>query len=139
MEEIVEEKISPELSKLGNYALRVGEDLYTRINKYIHVVKSLEDKKITKQNWIREAVKEKLEKEKDVSPGSISRERVLTFKLEYPLIKAIEGQVEITKKFRYSYSKKKWFEEAFYEKLERDEHKAKTLLEKLVESQKSKV
>ncbi|CUI16785.1 hypothetical protein PNK_1168 [Candidatus Protochlamydia naegleriophila] len=78
-----------------------------------------------------------VEKEKDVSPGSISRERLLTFKLEYSLIKVIEGQVEITKKFRYSYSKKKGFEEAFYEKLERDEHKAKTLLEKLVEGHKS--
>ncbi len=139
MEEIEEQVSSSELSKLGNYALRVGEDLYTRINKYIHVVKYLEDKKLTKQNWIREAIREKLEKDQEVSPDSISRERFLNFKLEYSLIKAVERQVEITKKFRYSFSKKKWFEEAFYEKLERDEHKAKTLLEKLVGTQKSKV
>lgn len=140
MEEI-EEKVSSseELTKLGNYALRVGEDLHARINKYIHIVKYLKDKKLTKQNWIKEAVIEKLEKDKEVSPDSISREKFLNFKLEYSLIRAIERQVEITKKFRYSYSKKKWFEEAFYEKLEREEHKAKALLEKLVGTQKSKV
>lgn len=137
MEEIEEKIDSSELKELGNYALRVGDDLYKRINKYIHIVKYLENKKLTKQSWIKEAIREKLEKDKEVTTDSISRERLLNFKLERPVINAIERQVEITKKFRYSYSKKKWFEEAFYEKLDRDEHKAKTLLSKLVDTSKS--
>lgn len=122
---------------ISRYSLKIGEDLHNKINKQILLLKHLEDPSFSKQRWIREAIQDKLKRqEEESSLDGICKERSLNFKLEHFLAKRIDSCINKIKKMRYSFSRKQWFIEAFYEKLDQDEQKAKKLLEKMRELDK---
>lgn len=142
MEDIDEfEKLEDELRNTPlqpvNYSFRVNEDLYNRFNKHLHLLKRLENSSISKQKWITEAINEKLASEKS-NPDSIAKDRHISFRVEKQLSKNIEKSIEKTRKFRRSFSKKQWFVEAIYKKLETEEHKAKDLLKQMAKSLETK-
>lgn len=114
-----------------NYSVTIGDNLHLRIEKHVRLLKILEDKSHTKQKWILNAVKEKLKKECD--PLS-SKDRHLQIKMDPKTHQLIEEQVNMIKKGRRSYSKKQLIVEAIFEQLDREEEKAKELLEKLKSS-----
>lgn len=120
-----------ETETLINHSITIGEHLHKRIEKHIHLLKHLEDQSHTKQKWFISAFLEKIENDKDEDLPSSSKDRHLRFKLEKQLQQKIEKKIGLIKKFRKSYSKKQWFVEAIYEKLESEEEKARKLLLKL--------
>jgi len=99
------------------YSCNVDANLYDKLEKHLFALRGLEGK-TTKQSWITQAIQEKLKNEKFTS--DIPKEKRLGFSIEKETHKEIEKRVELLKKFRTSYSKKQWFVEAFYEKLDRD-------------------
>lgn len=116
------------------YSVTIGDHLHYRIEKHIRLLKLLEDEGHTKQKWILNAVKEKLKKECD--PLS-SKDRHLQIKIDPDTHQQIEEQVNLIKKGRRSYSKKQLIVEAIFEQLDREEEKARELLEKLKNSIKT--
>ncbi len=113
-----------------NYGVRIGNNLHQRITKHINMLKYLEDPCKTRQTWITQAIKEKLDSEEKLGPEGIPSDRFLNIKLSSELNHKIERRVDIIKKIRISFSKKLWLLEAIYEKLDRDETETKKLLAK---------
>ena len=109
-------------------AMRIGENLYNRLNKIVRLIKHLDNHGQTKQNWMAEAVKEKLERELEQDVIDICRERFIQVKLDQTLNERVNEHVDGLKNNRISFSKKHWLVEALYDKLDRDEEKLRRTL-----------
>lgn len=124
------------MDHIKNCSIRIGERLYKRINKHVQLLKHLK-KTQNKQDWIEQAILEKLAKEEegDISE-SVSPEKHLSFKIQSQIDAKIENRVEFIKKIRGSFSKKQWILEAVYEKLDLEEKEteknAKELLKNML-------
>ncbi|MGA8164358.1 MAG: hypothetical protein WB791_04945 [Waddliaceae bacterium] len=124
---------------LGNqitktYTIRVNEHFFEKIDKQISILKYLEGQSQSKQRWIQEAVKEKIENEKEKDPQSIPMEKRLHFKLAKKDSEYISQRVSFVKKFRESFSQKQWLIEAIQEKLDREKIKTEKVLNDLKKS-----
>lgn len=117
--------------KIKNFSFRIGEYLHKQLNKHILLLKKLDNQNHSKQRWLEEAVKEKLEFEERFGDKLVQKDNFLSLKISEPLYDRIEKRIEFAKRFRVSYSLKKWLLEAVSEKLEREDEKAKELLLKL--------
>ena len=115
--------------KLRCYSLRIGEHLHIRIDNHIHLLKKLESRSHSKQKWLEDAVREKLDEEENLSPENLPRDRYLAIKFNKFLSDRMDKQIQILKKFRVSYSTRLWVIEAICRKLEMDEEKVKRLLD----------
>ena len=112
-----------------SYAIRIDDHLHRKLEKHLKILKFIEHQKQSKQNWIVEAVKDKLKRDLDLK--EIPKDKRLVFKIDNTLSKQVSKQVDILKKFKNSYSKKQWFVEAINEKLEKEESKTKEFLEEI--------
>lgn len=130
--EELENEIRTAPIELINYSFRIIEDLYLRFNKHIHLLKRLENTSISKQRWITEAIKEKLEKESTSNFEDLPKDRHISFRVAKNLSNMVENSVIKTRKFRRSFSKKQWFVEAIYEKLDKEEQQSKELLKNML-------
>lgn len=119
------------------FCIRVNGPIYRKINDYVTIVRRSSNRSFSKKLWAQEAIKEKLEREKSIFSDKFNAKKI-TFSIDRSLNDDVDKQVEILKKIHKSYSKKAWFEEAFYEKIENDKHKSQELLEKLTSFAKSK-
>jgi hypothetical protein len=119
-----------------SYSVTIGDNLHKRIDKHLNLLKNLEDENYTKQQWLMAALKEKLEKDENLS--DIPKARHLRVQVDRNTHKKLESMVNLIKNFRRSYSKKQLLVEAICEKLDREEEKAKKLLLDLKELQKQK-
>lgn len=117
--------------KTKNYSLRISENIFNRINNHVHILKRLESRSHSKQRWIEEAICEKLNHEEALNNIKLPKEKHLSFKISESLSKRIENRIELVRKFKISYSAKKWLLDAITEKLERENEKATALLLKL--------
>ncbi|MGE3556380.1 MAG: hypothetical protein AB7M93_26120 [Candidatus Obscuribacterales bacterium] len=97
--------------------LRIGITFADRLKRHILSVERMEGKRVTKQQWIEAAIREKLEKEKHLHPADIGKEPRLSLKLVESLSREIDEKVDFMRKFRSTYSKKQWVVEAIEEKL----------------------
>lgn len=113
------------------FSLRINERFYNRLHNHIHLLKKLESRSHSKQRWIEDAVKEKLETAEKNEDNNIPKDKFLSFKIPEHLCKRMQQQIEHAKKFKISYSYTKWLLEAMLEKLEREDEKAKRLLKQL--------
>ncbi|CUI18213.1 conserved hypothetical protein (plasmid) [Candidatus Protochlamydia naegleriophila] len=120
-----------------SYCVRLNRTIYYKINDHITIIKRLSNRFLSKNKWIEDAIKEKLEREKILPPEQI-REKTVTFSIDRSLNNDIEQRVNFLKSIHNSFSKRKWFEEAFFEKLERDRHKSQELIEKMASLAKIK-
>lgn len=111
-----------------NHSITIGDHLHKRIENHILLLKSLIDRNHTKQKWIITALLEKLKHDENNLP---SKEKHLRFNVDPHLHNEISKKINYLKKFRKSYSKKQWFLEAIYEKLEREEENTKNMLVQL--------
>lgn len=116
-------------SHYKSFGFRVSEQLFGRIGKIINLLKYFEKNKITRRKWLEDAFKEKLAIEESQSDDEIPPERNLNFVIDEELLNRIELRVNILKRFRTSYSKKKWVLEAVDAKLEKDERLLRKLLD----------
>lgn len=115
-------------SPLQGYVIEISESLHRKIEQLISTLNKLNDRSHSKKSWAIEAIKEKLQAE-SASPNVV-KEKHLNLFMSQQLNQELEKKVALHKKFRKSYSKKKWIMEALYEKLEREENKADMLIEK---------
>lgn len=89
-----------------NYSFRIYEDLYNRFNNHLHLLKHLESYSITKQKWLIDAIKEKIEFESQTSSEFLKKDRHISFRVEKKLARSIDKYVENSRMFRRSFSKK---------------------------------
>lgn len=111
------------------YTIRIGESLYERLDQHILLLNHVEQTDHSKQSWILEAIQDKLKGEEGSS--LIPKVKHVHFKVPKDLSRKIVNRVEFIRKFRDSYSKKKWILEAIEEKLEKEENKTKKLIEEI--------
>lgn len=115
------------------YTLRISENIYCRIENILKAFNYLGMEKHTKKSWLTECVESKLEKEQSLSIENIPKPRRLFFKIDKLLDDRIKKNVDTTKQFVDSFSKKQWFMEAILEQLEKDETIVKDSLRELSE------
>ncbi|MFZ0565994.1 MAG: hypothetical protein WAM28_07405 [Chlamydiales bacterium] len=118
-------------TEYSNYCIRVSENIYQKVDRLVHILKQADSPGHTKQKWLTEAIKEKLEIENHLSSDDFPKEKQLSVKLAIHLRKKIEKRVTLIKKFRTSYSIKQWIMEAIFEKLDRDIERTAQLLEEI--------
>ena len=118
-------------SELKSFSIELSKDLAQRLNKHIQLLKKLDSEIKFKQAWVEKAIEEKLQREKEDSHQNLEDE-YLHFKINYKIHEAVKNQVNLIKKFRNSYSQKKWFLEALYEKLDRDEQQTRQLMQNML-------
>lgn len=126
---MVDEIEIPEDMKLCSIGL--DEYLFNRIEKHVLICRSLENSKKKKQQWIQEAIEEKLEREDHPKNIPIPRDKGVNFKLPSQTYQKLEKRLKLIKKVKGSFSRKRWIIEAIEEKLERESFK----LEKFMEEQ----
>lgn len=119
------------INHFQSYSLSIGENLWNRIDKHINLLKHLDNKSISKQNWVKEALEERLALSEKADFDKIPKAKHMNFKINESLNFKIEQEVKVIKKLRKSYSKKKWIVDALYDKLDREDHKARSLIEKI--------
>lgn len=90
------------------------------------------ESKISKQSWAEEAIKEKLENERDIH-SCLLKNKSFTFLLSNDLEKEIEERIKIIKKFSRSSSRKKWLLDAFLQKIENERDEIKKHLDSSIE------
>ena len=122
-----------EKPSVKGYSVKIDEYLYKRLNKHIRILKHAENKALSTQKWVTDAIIEKLAK---TDTEELPQDRHLVLKINDPINEKIDSNVEHQKKFRQSYSKKRWFLEAINEKLDREEPKTKKYLEEILQTTK---
>jgi hypothetical protein len=126
--ETLEQELLP--VELTSYSITLGENLYQRLAKHIHLLKHLDNHSLSKQRWVTDSLIEKLEKDETLESDLLIKKRYLHFKVSSHLNEKIEKKIEVIRKFQPFFTKKQWFVEAIFEKLDREEQKVKTLLDK---------
>ncbi len=120
-----------EADSYSNYCIRVNENIYQKIDRAVRVLKQVDTQGQTKQKWLVESIREKLEIETKLSPDDLPKEKQLNIKLACHLRKKVNKRVELIKKFRTSYSIKQWIMDAIFEKLDRDNDLTKKIIEEI--------
>jgi hypothetical protein len=112
------------------YCIEISNSLHEKISHHVELLKRLDDRGYSRRRWALEAIKEQLhEEEHQVSDEDAQKKHVLSIAFPEHTHKRIEDKITAIKRFRKSYSKKKWILEALYSKLERDQQKLTKLIE----------
>jgi hypothetical protein len=86
----------------------------------------------TKQDWIAQAIQEKLEREMSGSvPCQANKDRRMVLKLDPETSKVLQNRVDLSRRIGASYSKNKLILEAIDEKLELEAKQTRRWLESL--------
>lgn len=123
--------------KYIDYSVRIGANFFHRLNNHIRLRKHVGFSN-SKQAWINEAIREKIESDKDKSLEDITGDKYLNIKINHYLNEEVEKLVEVIKKIRISFSKKQWLIEAILDKLDRDEPKIKQKFNERIHSTQPK-
>ncbi|MBT4936328.1 hypothetical protein HON22_00250 [Candidatus Peregrinibacteria bacterium] len=100
------------------YTLKLGDSLFSRIDNHLLQMKYLSSERQSRQNWILNAVKEKLNQ--DLLSSAIPKIRSTTLRIDPKTFKKLDQRVEFIKKIRGNFTKKHLIVEAIEEKLERE-------------------
>lgn len=113
---------------------KISPLLHKEIETHLEAVQNLKNEKITKQDWILEAIQEKLK----TKPSSFKNEDRICINIDLLTKTNLEECVSKLKKHQGKYSKRQLIVDAIKEKLNTDEHSIKRkysnhrlLLEKL--------
>lgn len=122
--------------KKRTISLSISKQIAQKIDQHLLVRKNfLNEINMSKHKWAQEAVKEKLEKEKNVQ-SCLIKNKSFNFELPKDLEDKINKRVDFAKKFSKSFSRKKWFLEAFLEKIEDERDVIKEHLDRSFDSLK---
>lgn len=106
------------MTKFKNYCVTVSPILHKKIDKHVSVFKNLLKQELRKQDWIIEAIKEKLER--DVPSQEIIKEKSMGLHLDPLLHQRIGKHVDMKRQFHFSFSKNKWILDAIQERLDQE-------------------
>jgi hypothetical protein len=123
-------------SKIYQYTVSISPHLHNRLDKHIFILKKLVRTGHTKQQWLVEAVEEKLKNEKSSQTQDIEKEKRVSLRIDVLTKKILEEQIQLIRCFRTSYSKRKWILDAIQEKLDLEEVSIKKRHLELLESDK---
>jgi hypothetical protein len=123
----------PAIAPIGvdSVCFNMGEHLFNRLEKHLFNLSCIEDQRQSKQRWIIEAIKEKMERDFQSEDFSMPRFRKVFLKISKPLNRKLDSIISMIKKVRGSFSKKQLIVEAIQEKLEKDEPKINHSLKKI--------
>lgn len=117
------------LPKRKSFPLTISIYLFDLLKSRVLKIKSQEDYSCTRQQWINQAIREKLEieKEKQKKINTVlhkeSRQKRLSLLLEDKVVEEIDALLNERRAMGdVSFSKKSWIIEAIKEKLARDSH-----------------
>lgn len=113
--------------KSQQYSVSISQNLHDRITKHLLILKKLCRQGQTKQNWLMEAIRERLEFEENNKECEF-QERRITLQVDLLTEERLSHRVSYIKQFRSSYSKKKWILDAIEEKLEKEKPMAEQKL-----------
>ena len=105
--------------KLQQYSFCITQNLHDRLTKHLLILKKLCLQGQTKQNWLMEAIREKLSLAESIQECDF-QERRINIQVDLLTEEKLSSRVAYIKQFRSSYSKKKWILDAIEEKLEKD-------------------
>lgn len=104
------------------YTLRITRTLVERLNRHLSYLKFVKNKRFSKRSWVLDALREKIEGEKNTDIPDIPKRGVILLELEDELAREVDAKVRLVRDVRGSYSIKSWMVDAIEEKLERDAH-----------------
>jgi hypothetical protein len=122
--------ITQSKQKRIEYTVTIGNHLFERIAKHMRLMKYLKNDDSNKQEWVREAIKEKLKAIENQQLG----DKFLHLKLDVELWQELEEKVESLKAVRRTVSKKTLIEEAIFDKLDREEQSSRELLKNMLKA-----
>ena len=112
-----------------NYLIKISENLHSKVSRQLQLSKQIEGKSQSKQEWVREAIEEKLKQEANdaFDINKIHQEKYLRIDIDDQLDQKVQIQLDLNRKFRPSFTRKEWLLEALNEKLARDGKKQNSL------------
>lgn len=113
-------------NKVQQYTVSISPLLHGKIEKHVFLLQKLLNSTHTKHDWLIEAIESKLSKEEHNK--EISKEKRVTFRIDFLTKKKLEDRVRMIRRFRNSYSKRQWVLDAIQEKLDNEEEKIKSTL-----------
>jgi hypothetical protein len=117
------------------FPVKVGNHLFSRLVEHINELAFLKNVQISKQDWLAEAIEEKLQSDKDqLGDDEQLRQKSVFPKISKRLNDELESRVNVFKQSRISYSKKQWIVDAIYEKLDRDTRQVKRLIKEKIDT-----
>ena len=129
-ENINQNQIIPKQKK--NIMIKVTEKIYNRVDSHVRILKHLAKYEHSKNSWIVEAVREKLEREKKLKNSNIPKDKNLNLTVDVSLDNELQRQIDIIKTFKpQGFSKKQFVLEAIFEKLEAEEPQARELIDQV--------
>lgn len=116
-----------DLDRYARYTIQIGDSFSERLDRHISLLKLIEKKDLYKQQWVVDAIIEKLKKDEAIPPNALPKDKHLSLKINKDLRRRIENIVCSLKNVRRTYSAKQWIIEAISEKLSEDEERVKKL------------
>ncbi|MBA3816882.1 MAG: hypothetical protein H0X29_10275 [Parachlamydiaceae bacterium] len=113
-------------NKIHQYSVSISPHLHSKLEQHIFVFKKLLKPGYTKQQWLIEAIEEKLKN--DDPDKEVENEKRVSFRIDALTKKILEKHVQQISYFRSSYSKRKWILDAIQEKLDLEEKAVKKKL-----------
>jgi len=105
------------------YCVSISPLIHKKLEQHLFILRKLLQPGLTKEGWLTDAVREKLERE---SPEKIvKKEKRINIRIDLLTNKNLAEYVKMSRCFQYSYSKKKLVLEAIQEKLEEEEDGAR--------------
>lgn len=99
-------------------ALRMSERLLGQIRQQLCVQRTLTKKKFSRDEFIEQAIQEKLERDEKKSLTDLDPARRISFRLDLELAEKVEHMVAIERSLGVSSSRSDWIVEAIKEKVE---------------------
>jgi|GEM_PF-3076495 len=129
MEEYSNEQTDKSIhTKSTGYNVKISSNLDKRIKQHLLKRKAFPGMKGTKQDWLLQAVKDKLQKLE--RSEEIPIEKSITLYFDQNTLEQINDHVDLNKRLKHNYSKKKLIIEAINERLESEEKELNQLLKK---------
>lgn len=126
------EQATDDLDQIKSYTMKVEERLHKKLENHLKILRHIEHHSQTKQQWVIDAIKTKMKREKNISKDMLPHSKRISLRFTTQMDKKIQALVDIQKKLRNSsYSKKQWIADAIYEKLEEEESMAREFLNSL--------
>lgn len=112
------------------YTVSISPVLHNKLDQHIYVLKKLIKPKLTKKDWVAEAVEQKLAR--DDSKQDLPKVKRICIKIDHLTKGILDNLVDMVRSLRNSYSKKQWILDAIQEKLAQEEGAVKNKLKELM-------
>jgi hypothetical protein len=116
----------------------VTEGFYNKLQTHVLYLKKLDvqGNRLSREDWIKEAILERLEKERSPDGDSPPKSIRLTFNISKTILSLMEDSICFLKKLGSNSSKKTWVIEAIERKIKREEVKIQKILQERAPKEK---